>query len=885
MSTAAAAPETISSLEDYDDVLSWVNEVLDNGEDDSALGLTELDQRVTGLVASLDIACEDTSFQLERVIDDVFRGVPRLTYDLHFMRDGAVSLQSSLLQVRQRSKNVVAPATGAALDQLKSLDTIKRNMEEAREVLREAESWSSLELEVTSLLAEQNYAKAAERLSEANKSMVVFQNTPEYGPRRALMVNLQNQLEASLSSALVSAINAQDLATCRQYFSIFAHIQRESEFRNYYNGSKRTPLSSAWQEAKISDCEEGTQSDATAIPLAAFLQKWYGTFLTVLKQERTTIPAIFPDPAPSLSSLFTSVLASLQPTYYNRLSDMVAHYGDTSLRELIVAFKATGDFAVKVEKVFEKIRYTPTPDASPDPTNPTSPPPPTWSNSGVHRRRSSRMSISWRPGAKAPASLGLAKVITAEDLDWDQELFQPFLQFQTEYGSLERRMLDQALRTLITSEPTHEEKDQARLLRERSVDVLSVAEESVDRCTSFTYGYGAVGLVQALDGYFQTFVDMWTANVENDTAKTRSVETTVSESDLADLDYSQDDWNHFQTILHLLSSTRALSERLTAFEVKLRSQLVQIATKFRQAREDPVNFPLTSIKGEAQLLEQSTLNSAELHALLERVDPESSHDHLQPPPTPGFRQAALAAGPAPLLVEARASVASLARACQTALQSTILSPLQKHLAAYAASSLWSAPGDPKAPQTVTGTDLQLPTFSTSPSDTIQRVAEGMLNLPRLFEVYADDDALSFSLQTLPNLDVEMLKSLVETPAASEPPSSHMRRASVAAPPKPPTLDPEAVSSAWLASLGQTLAAYLTADVLPRITKLTPAGAAQLGSDLEYLSNILRALNAASDELERWKQYVAMDNAQGQKKLAEDALDDVFQAVAKMRGWR
>uniref|UniRef100_D8Q8Y0 Conserved oligomeric Golgi complex subunit 7 n=1 Tax=Schizophyllum commune (strain H4-8 / FGSC 9210) TaxID=578458 RepID=D8Q8Y0_SCHCM len=864
MSTAAAAPETISSLEDYDDVLSWVNEVLDNGEDDSALGLTELDQRVTGLVASLDIACEDTSFQLERVIDDVSRGVPRLTYDLHFMRDGAVSLQSSLLQVRQRSKNVVAPATGAALDQLKSLDTIKRNMEEAREVLREAESWSTLELEVTSLLAEQNYAKAAERLSEANKSMVVFQNTPEYDPRRALMVNLQNQLEASLSSALVSAINAQDLATCRQYFSIFAHIQRESEFRNYYNGSKRTPLTSVWQEAKISDCEEGAQNDAAAVPLAAFLQKWYGTFLTVLKQERTTIPAIFPDPAPSLSSLFTSVLASLQPTYYNRLSDMVAHYGDTSLRELIIVFKATEDFAVKVEKVFEKIRYTPTPDASPDPTNPTSSPPPTRSNSGVHRRRSSRMSISWRPGAKAPASLGLAKVMTAEDLDWDQELFQPFLQFQTEYGSLERRMLDQALRTLITSEPTHEEKDQARLLRERSVDVLSVAEESVDRCTSFTYGYGATGLVQALDGYFQAFIDMWTANVENDTAKTRSVETTVSESDLADLDYSQDDWNYFQTILHLLSSTRALSERLTAFEVKLRSQLVQIATKFRRAREDPVNFPLTSIKGEAQLLEQSTLNSAELRALLE-------------PP--------LTAGPAPLLVEARASVASLARACQTALQSTILSPLQKHLAAYAASSLWSAPGDPKAPQTVTGTDLQLPTFSTSPSDTIQRVAEGMLNLPRLFEVHADDDALSFSLATLPNLDVEMLKSLVETPAASEPPSSHMRRASVATPPKPPTLDPEAVSSAWLASLGQTLAAYLTADVLPRITRLTPAGAAQLVSDLEYLSNILRALNAASDELERWKQYVAMDNTQGQKKLAEDALDDVFQAVAKMRGWR
>ncbi|KAL1743838.1 Golgi complex component 7-domain-containing protein [Schizophyllum fasciatum] len=863
MSTAAA-PEAISSLEEYDDVLSWVNEVLDGdneGDGESALALTGLDQRVTGLVASLDIACEDTSFQLERVIDDVSRGVPRLTYDLHFMRDGAISLQSALLYVRQRSKNVVAPATGAALDQLRALDTIKRNMEEAREVLREAESWSTLELEVTSLLAEQNYAKAAERLSEANKSMVVFQNTPEYDPRRALMVNLQNQLEASLSSALVSAINAQDLPTCRQYFSIFAHIQRESEFRNYYNGSKRTPLTSMWQEAKITDCGESAHSEAAATNLANFLQKWYGTFLTALKQERTTIPAIFPDPAPSLSSLFTSVLASLQPTYYNRLSDMVAHYGDTSLSELLAVFKATEEFAIKVEKVFEKIRYTATPDASPDPT---SPPPPTRSNSGVHRRRSSRMSISWRPGTKAPVSLGLAKVMTAEDLDWDQELFQPFLQFQTEYGSLERRMLDQALRTLITSEPTHEEKDQARLLRERSVDAIGVAEESVHRCTSFTYGYGAVGLVQALDGYLQAFVDMWTANVENDTARTRMGESSLSESDLADLDYSQEDWDYFQAMLHLLSSTRALSERLTTFEVRLRSQLVQIASKFRHAREDPEHSPLTPIKGEAQLLEQSTLNSAELHALLE-------------PSVSTF-------GPPPLLVEARASVASLARACQNALQSTILTPLQKHLSAYVSSSHWSAPGDPKAPQTVSGTDLQLPTFSTSPSDTIQRVAEGMLNLPRLFEVYANDDALSFSLATLPNLDPELLRGLVDTPAAAEPPSSHMRRASIAAPPRAPVLDPEAVSSAWLASLGQTLAAHLTAEVLPRITKLSPAGAAQLVSDLEYLSNILRALNAASDELERWKQYVAMDNAQGQKRFSEGVQDEVFQTVARMRGW-
>ena len=51
---------------------------------------------------------------------------------------------------------------------------------------------------------------------------------------------------------------------------------------------------------------------------------------------------------------------------------------------------------------------------------------------------------------------------------------------------------------------------------------------------------------------------------------------------------------------------------------------------------------------------------------------------------------------------------------------------------------------------------------------MQRVAEGLLNLPRLFEVYADDDALAFSLETLPFLDADMLRALSEEAAAEDP---------------------------------------------------------------------------------------------------------------------
>jgi hypothetical protein len=146
------------------------------------------------------------------------------------MRDGALSVQVSLNNLTTRSSSF-SPQSSATLDKLHPLDTIKKNMGLARDVLREAESWSTLESEVSSLLSEQSYEKAAEKFSEANKSIVVFQNTPECGARRTLIISLQNQLKASLSSALIGAIKSHDTSLCCKYYSIFANIQRDSEFR------------------------------------------------------------------------------------------------------------------------------------------------------------------------------------------------------------------------------------------------------------------------------------------------------------------------------------------------------------------------------------------------------------------------------------------------------------------------------------------------------------------------------------------------------------------------------------------------------------------------------------------------------------------------------
>ncbi|EPS95322.1 hypothetical protein FOMPIDRAFT_20550, partial [Fomitopsis schrenkii] len=900
-----ASTDLLASLESYDDVVSWINDALDPNQlcDGAPMELTELDRRVSSLVGALEIASEDTSANVERLIDDISRSATRLTYDLHFMRDGALSLQAILQNVESKSRASVAAETNAALQRLHYLDTVKRNMEAAREVLREAESWGTLESDVTSLLGEKNYEKAAERLSEANNSMAVFENTPEYESRRALMVSLQNQLEAALSSALVAAVGSQDVAVCRNYFGIFSNIQREAEFRNYYYGSRRSSLLEMWRNASLKDCEGSPDSASTTRKFSAFLTTFYASFLSILQSERTSIPAIFPDPQQTLSTLISSTLAALQPTFSQRLEEVCDFHGPRALRELIAAYRATEEFALSVDKIFEKMGFSSLIASAAPPTSTEGARP------HARRRSTSRMSMSMsRRMPPHRTSEGAGTFPTLPILEWDSDLFGSFTDFQADYASLERRLLDDALAAALkgTPRPTMG-TDYARVLRERAVDIFGAVEDAVVRCNAFTHGYGAAGLVQSVDHLISAFAEASCSEiVSRKTAGANASGTAApgSEAELADLDYTAEDWAEIQALLHLLEAVRALLDRMLAFEGKLRGSLVQMSMYLRAARQDSGAFgahDTGTTRGALQVLMQSTLNSAELHALLESVDPEPPAPSVPAPsvpPSPDARRMsfmgssplspliAMPAPTTPLLTEARSAISALAQACQVALQDTILSPLYAHLSAYPTLALWTAP-DPSAKGSGTGgatSAVHVPTFSLSPSSTMARVAEGLLSLPRLFEVYADDDALAVSLETLPFLTKRFLRAIAEPvqPPQPAPPEARSRRTTsialhpgqqVQAPAQPQAIQdmhfsPEAVTAAWLASLTRTLLARFTRGVLPKISRLTPAGAAQLSADLSWLANIVEALNADWAPLRRWRKWIDVADVDGKKMLAE-----------------
>lgn len=990
--TTNTNPLDLVGLADFEDEAALINELLASSEsnglvethesftlgttgtasrqdgEDGVMSLLELDTKLSRLLGVLDHACQDTSAQVERAIEDVSRSVPRLTFDLQLMRENVILLRFTLDSIRKRSLEATAHSeTLQVMRRLKVLDTIKTRMEAARDVLREAEAWSSLESEVTSLVQEQAYVKAAERLAEANKSMVVFQNTPEFEARRSLMVSLQNGLEAGLSASLVAAINARDVEACKNYYGIFGQIQRETEFRNYYFGSRRANLLQNWQATRLQDCltshsQEQEQYADQPVSFSTYLPSFYNAVQTTVNDERTYIPAIFPDPLDTLSSFLQTTLDSLVPSLPQRISDLSNYHGPQLLLELIKIYHATEEFAVAVDRIFTRlaVAIAPPPTSSPSPGHqPPSTPGHATSASVLHapasgplqrvRRQSKAMSISRRHSRGGPSMFGnslmygpshglqATGVPQAAELEpiraWETSLFEPFLDWQAEYADLESRLLRSELSKIANGQDAmayllsgssssgatengqddddaaasmnEQAKGAAKMLLEQTLAVFALAEEALGRTMAFTHGYGAAGYVEAVDGTFQNFLLkerdtlLRAKDVRLRRRKAGGGHAKPPISDAGEdhhLEYSQDDWATFQLALRLLETCRTIYQKISALEGKVRSRLIDIARLLQEARSDPSNqlVPGTT-RGALALLWQSTLNSASLNSLLEAIEPTpSSHSHpasapsLSPPPA--------------LFTQARLAALDLTKAAQLFLHDTILAPILETLSGYSSLPVWSTSTESRS-DSKGAFDLRIPTFSLSPSEIITKVGEGFLNLPGMFEAYAEDDALGFSLETLPALDEETIQQLrkeqVQFTASPQPSphllGNHRHRSNMSlagneflpadsqSPLAPPRISPtlsthssytmsqpstgphqqppqvlsshlsaEVVISTWLNSLTRSVLLHLTNDILPSIRYLSRHGAEQLASDLGYLSNVARALDVEVEQVEKWR---------------------------------
>lgn len=348
----------------------WLNHHLDLQLGHS-VSLSTIDQVVASTVNELELASSDTATLVDRAISDVSDSVDRFGFDLQLLRENALLVKFTLDQVRLANHGFTGRDSDVhqVVERVRELDLVKSRLEAARDVLREAESWSTLEPEVTQLVDDREFVKAAERLREAHRSMVVFHDTQEYEARRQLLVSLQNQLEQTLTSGLVKAIEQRDVKGLRLFYSIFAMIERTREFTQCYFRSRRTRLVEQWSEANLVDCRDDDEdrprrrgdvvvtsqrlSNPDPVKFSHFVDEFYSDLVSVVSDERTYVPAIFAWSPPDdvLERFVESTLESLVPSFHHRLHAVSESYQTRALPELIDAFKATEQVAIQIERV------------------------------------------------------------------------------------------------------------------------------------------------------------------------------------------------------------------------------------------------------------------------------------------------------------------------------------------------------------------------------------------------------------------------------------------------------------------------------------------------------------------------------------------------------
>ncbi|KAH9821033.1 Golgi complex component 7-domain-containing protein [Melampsora americana] len=948
----------LNTLNEYENEIDWLDDLLNQQETISSTNsnsqqesLDNLDKKLSKLLIILENSISDTSNLVENSITEIESSIPRLSLDLQLMRENSLLLRYSLESIQSKAnlnntskkekgiqeeteellnqseipikEPILEDSTDLILSRLKTLDLVKSRMEASRVVLEEAEAWSTLESEVTGYLTDPipSYSKAAERLSEANKSMVVFQHTPEYEGRRALMRSLQNELEASLSTNLVKALSEKDVQKCKEFYLIFKMIEREGEFKNYYFGSRRTSISNLWKDAKFMIPILNSHNHSLKLDLQEtlpnFLEKqFYPTFIQLLKIEMNFLPQIFNNPVQTLSAFIKTTIEHLQPSMGSQLNDMLdsAHIL-AGLPALINCWTITEDLGYKIENLITELETVIKNEKSASPALPVDPA--TDHQPKAHARKASmKRPISRRSGSRSGGDLfsdgtsnsttNLPQVLEAIT-EWEIALYEPFIDFQTSYYDREIEYLSSSLINLnnqslksskmLSNDTNALTTHASKIIPEMLNSLFNLGDEAINRCDAFTHGYSILECLNSIDKtlaeYLNSIITGLSQERENRELRKQigrghqlnpnenhsfdsHLHQNYNESDLSDLeglDYSGEDWEMFQIGLKLLSTLKSTYTKVNQFEKKTLNRLTEILSRLVnnecESLETTDGLEFTKIKmskGAKTLLKESRLNCKELWDLIELVLP--GQGKIESSSTVG-RKSSIILGQTPELnpklqttrsqslctkevprfyLNLNQAFKKLIKETQNIIQSVIISPLLKDIEDYSNLQFWNqSESDLKSSkqiQSISTLDLKiLNELSKSPNESIIKLGEGLLNLPRLFEMIKEEEgrSLNFMIDLLPYIeqDEEYLKSLKINDKEEE------------------EFNFELIISTWLVSLSLKVLDYFLIEILEKKvfkkSRLNEISRNQVLIDLEYLTQVLKALDINCSSLDEFKE--------------------------------
>ncbi|KAI9320667.1 oligomeric Golgi complex subunit 7, partial [Dichotomocladium elegans] len=796
-------------------IKKWINATLNplHKQADTVSEALPSEQEVTVLVTRLQISSDQLSRKVGQVTDGIVKSMPRMLYDLKLITDDAQSAKRGIDQVKVHLDSTQNEDTETALKKLEQLHIVKTRMEKCCQALKEAENWSNLETEATKILEQGDYEAAAGRLQSAKHSLDMFQHSPEYDRRRELLKRLEQQLEDALRPKVTAALEAHHQSECFRYYKVFAKMGRADDFVDLYFEVRNPKMIAKWQK------NEGDQEWIDN------LDAFYKDMFKALSEEYIWSASIFPDPKPVAQAQVQNILQCLDPSIADRLASIATHQGPKALSVLVSAFVVTESFGLSLERLFSR---PPVNTASADPASLES-----------IKSRARRRSISSQL-TLVPLTLRHADTNT-----WSYVLYIPFLPFQSQYAALESRYLTEQLASLFRQVDKYSNRSAAEVLEmiknDTIQEIFALARGSLDRCLKLTHGFGAIEWLRSLNAYMnqvkQHMLDLMEM-VQNGDEKERFKKRLApalrgpSDHDDADLEQETPSWPAFQLELRLVGICQALDSHLKAFEDTILHALESVKPFIQEKDMDdnPLLSPLTPSqvypRASMALLRTSRLNSHELQRIIGQTATlnEESEDNVV----------------RVLLREAYQAIAELTARSQRMLHNAILDPIAYHFDQIKTlNTVWTAP-DPQPRKSVVEDatiDIDMPQFSLSPNEYITRVGEKLLMLPQEFEVYVDDKSLAYHLESAPYI----LKSDLSEPNDDEGEENREQNNSYGK--ENDEIDDEgsSVIELWTTSVARgTMDRFL--NQIRKIQKTTPQGRRQLRTDIEYLVNVLMALD-------------------------------------------
>ncbi|KAG0050669.1 hypothetical protein BGZ83_004535 [Gryganskiella cystojenkinii] len=651
---------------------------------------TLLTQHATTHLTKLHLLASQTCSALASTTHDMVKLLPRLTHELDQLRQETKLLQEGIRIVRTDVNTVESSSeTTHALDRLKYLDLVKTRMEATHSALREAENWRNLEAEAQEILAKGDFARAATRLSEAERSLVVYKNTNVEGDRMALLRVLKDQLEQQIMGKVKEALEQKDTAACQSLMAVFGLIGRQEKFQDYYISLRRAPLVAQWKELfrsnnSVPSSRPGAESDTRDFVQA--LPNFYKTASSILQEEFAWITSIFADPSATIHHLVHSVFAYLDPTMQTALRDVSRSHGDEdSLPLMMAAFTATESFGAKMESIVLQPLVGNLREHN---TNGT--------GGFQGRSRSGTLiqdnvhSTQKRSSFSHEAAGGLDLASIHDPHEWAYILYEPFMAYQRDYGKLEGAHLRALLTKLVPAMATYPSKAAGsreiskasshlvKIITTTNKEAFLLAEGAIVRCMRLTHGFGAPGLVDCLNGFFNEIMDRYSeilmecrqrsglqvdsvtgevlrrqeeygqsiSRPGSNLGRQQQQQSSSTPDDSEDSEGWDDDVNEQdQRLLHmglrLMVLCRQLCQRLEQLDMKTKKALrgVQHLIKTDTTSNAPANSGDQSGSGlkltvqppnaSIALLQQSNLNSYRLSEILEIVKKSAVHEEQQ----------------------------------------------------------------------------------------------------------------------------------------------------------------------------------------------------------------------------------------------------------------